>query len=293
MTGMLVVSPGDGIESSGPDKNCHFNPKAKTYHIKNPGESSIDYTVSKDKTWISVSGSSGTLEPGASTRIVVSLNDTIKGLKGDGPHLGKVTFTNATNGKGTTTRAVKVLQEQHWLVTYSGYQIFYIGDTRQAGGVKLHWKTIVRFVVDNEKYKEGRGRNSIHKVESYSHPPGVWNCVTLAGYPKIRLEKFTVPGNKLGHTVRLRLPADKNSYLTGFTCLMDTDALKRYYDRKGYKTYPSLEGIDKTKTAKSLRGVFPRGPHEVSLSNYTKTIEGDVFQGLELTVRRLESPCKK
>lgn len=100
----LEVTPSDGFSSSGPVRGP-FSPTSKTYTIKNTGSSTLSYRVSRTKSWLSVSSTSGTLYAGASKTITVSIN-YYAGYYAAGTYTDTVTFANATNGTGNTTRNV-------------------------------------------------------------------------------------------------------------------------------------------------------------------------------------------
>lgn len=173
-----------------------------------------------------------------------------------------------------------------WQAVYNGYTVLYIGTNDQAGGVKVYWRTTIEFAIENGKYKSGRGTNTIDKYETYSFPPGVWDCVILTGYPKIETPIFNVPGTKNGDTVQLTLPKKDNGFFISYNRLMDTEALKSYYMKKGYNKFPSLAWIEKNRTIRDQYGIFPEGFHNVTLANYEKIIEKDTFQGLSVKVKK-------
>jgi len=57
--------------------------------------------------WVSLSATSGTLAPGAATTVTVSINEAANNLSA-GDYSDSVTFTNLTNGMGTTARGVSL-----------------------------------------------------------------------------------------------------------------------------------------------------------------------------------------
>ena len=101
--GALSVSPSSGLTSSG-SKGGPFSPASQIYTLTNTGGSSIKWTAAKGRqTWISLSSTSGTLASGASATVTVSINSNANGLP-VGSYSSTVTFKNATNGSGNTTR---------------------------------------------------------------------------------------------------------------------------------------------------------------------------------------------
>jgi hypothetical protein len=104
--GILEVTPTDGLVSSG-SQTGPFSPSSTTYTIRNTGDDSIDWTVSKTQEWVSLSSTIGTLAGGASTNVTVSINSNANSLTPD-TYDDTVTFTNVTNGSGNTTRSVSL-----------------------------------------------------------------------------------------------------------------------------------------------------------------------------------------
>jgi hypothetical protein len=104
--GCLSVSPSDGLTSSGP-QGGPFSPSSKNYTLTNTGELNLNWSVSVNCNWVSVSQSSGTLSPGQYTTVTVSLNSNANSLP-PGTHTCTVSFTNTTNGCGNATREVRL-----------------------------------------------------------------------------------------------------------------------------------------------------------------------------------------
>ena len=104
--GSLSVTPAEGLVSAGL-VGGPFAPSVKAYTLQNPGTTAIDWTASKVEAWTSLSESSGSLSPGASLTVTVSINE-IAGALAAGAYDDTVTFTNASSGAGTTTRPVSL-----------------------------------------------------------------------------------------------------------------------------------------------------------------------------------------
>src|SRR5207237_563644 len=71
----------------------------------NSGSAGLDWSINTTQNWLSFSATSGVLVAGASSNITAIINTNANGL-GAGSYSDSVTFTNTTNGKGTTTRPV-------------------------------------------------------------------------------------------------------------------------------------------------------------------------------------------
>ncbi len=102
----LSVSPFSGLASSGP-VGGPFSPSNQVYALSNTGSMAMDWTVSNTANWLTLSATSGNLVGGDSTNITVSINASANGLAA-GSYSDTVSFTNATNGAGNTTRSVSL-----------------------------------------------------------------------------------------------------------------------------------------------------------------------------------------
>ncbi len=102
----LSVTPAVGLSSSGV-AGGPFDPASRVYTLTNAGSDPLDWEASKTEGWVSLSTSSGVLEPGASTTVTVSINSAAESLD-VGTYSDTVIFTNTTNGEGNDTRAVSL-----------------------------------------------------------------------------------------------------------------------------------------------------------------------------------------
>ncbi len=100
----MTVTPATGINASGP-VGGPFTSSSQNYTITNSGTASLDWTASATQGWMTVLPTSGTLAPGASATVIVSVNGNAI-LLAAGTYNDTVTFTNTTNGVGNTTRSV-------------------------------------------------------------------------------------------------------------------------------------------------------------------------------------------
>jgi len=103
---VLQVTPDSAFSSSGPLQGP-FEPAGTVYSLKNAGLKPLNWRVSKTAYWLSLSSDHGSLEPGATAEVTVSITgvarDLVLGLYKDA-----VAFTNADNGYGTTSRDVSL-----------------------------------------------------------------------------------------------------------------------------------------------------------------------------------------
>ena len=103
----LQVSPSTGLTSMG-NAGGPFSPSGITYTVTNISGSSIDWAVSNTQNWLSLSTTSGTLAPGQTATVTVSINANAASLPNNS-YADTVTFADLTTGLGTTTRQVSLL----------------------------------------------------------------------------------------------------------------------------------------------------------------------------------------
>ncbi len=102
----LLVSPASSLSATGP-VGGPFNPSIQAYTLRNEGTTDLDWTATKNSSWVDISTESGLLHPGESTSVDVSINSSALAFD-QGGYSDTVLFTNATNGVGSTSRAVSL-----------------------------------------------------------------------------------------------------------------------------------------------------------------------------------------
>ena len=105
--GYLSVTPSSGVLITG-DVGGPFSPSGVSYTLQNIGYSSMSWSASNAQKWMSLSSTSGTLAPGAVTTVTASAGSAANALS-DGVYADTITFTNATNGTGNTTRSASLV----------------------------------------------------------------------------------------------------------------------------------------------------------------------------------------
>ena len=105
--GVLLVSPGTDLNASG-NVGGPFSPLSQSYILGNTGDTTISYAISSSQNWLSLSETSGSLDPGTSTSVTVSINGNAEGLGAD-TYSDTVSFTNTSNGDGNTSRSVNLI----------------------------------------------------------------------------------------------------------------------------------------------------------------------------------------
>ncbi len=119
--GALAVTPDDGLNSTG-SYGGPFSPPSKHYTLTNTGSAPIGWTAGHNPSagWVSLSGTSGALNPGGSITVTASINSTAPSLAG-GAYTDTISFTNTTNGVGSTTRPVSLTVEGRTLASVTVY----------------------------------------------------------------------------------------------------------------------------------------------------------------------------
>ena len=99
--GELAVYPPDPFQAFGPEGGP-FLPNVKTYTLVNIGGESLDWALTSAETWVSMSGTAGTIGAGNFQSVMVTLTEEANQLIA-GQHLGSLGFINTTNGSGDTS----------------------------------------------------------------------------------------------------------------------------------------------------------------------------------------------
>src|SRR5439155_4482170 len=102
----LAVTPSSGFDSAGAPSGP-FNAPSQNFTVSNIGSNTLAWTAAKSANWLDLSATSGTLAPGVSTTVTVSINTNANSLA-ESSYSDTVTFTNTTNGIGNTTRPVNL-----------------------------------------------------------------------------------------------------------------------------------------------------------------------------------------
>ena len=103
---MLAVSPESGLTSGGA-VGGPFSPASQTYGLTNTGTGALNWTAGNTAAWLTLSATSGTLNPGEGTTVTVSVNANADALAG-GSYSDTVSFANLNNGIGDTARSVSL-----------------------------------------------------------------------------------------------------------------------------------------------------------------------------------------
>ncbi|MBA3710175.1 MAG: M36 family metallopeptidase, partial [Planctomycetes bacterium] len=117
--GDLLVTSTKGFASGGAPGGP-FAPTQASYTLRNISESNLSWSATRTVSWIVLSSAGGTLAPHATTTVTVSLTAAAAALP-IGDYHDAVTFTNATSGSGTTSRAVDLDVANNYTLGPVGY----------------------------------------------------------------------------------------------------------------------------------------------------------------------------
>jgi DNA/RNA endonuclease G (NUC1)/PKD repeat protein len=149
---MLFVSPSSEFDSSGV-AGGPFSPSSQIYTLTNSGGVALNWTASNTANWNTLSTTSGTLAPSAATTVTVSINGNANSLA-EGNYSDTISFTNVTNGAGTTASTVNltVISADPELTVTPGAGLTFIGPNggpfdpesqsytlSNSGGATLNW----------------------------------------------------------------------------------------------------------------------------------------------------------
>lgn len=106
-TGVLSISPESGLSATGPHGGP-FSGTTQLYTLVNTGDATLDWAAGKDVDWVEFTPPSGALGPGASTTVKASLAPVSTSLE-TASYSGTAVFWNITNGRGDSTRALRLM----------------------------------------------------------------------------------------------------------------------------------------------------------------------------------------
>ena len=100
----LRVKPYDDFTSAGPGGGP-FSPESEVYTLQNMGDYGFDYNATHTESWVTVTNSSGHLDPDEAADVTVSINSNAESLS-PGSYYDTVSFVNTTTHEGDTSRQV-------------------------------------------------------------------------------------------------------------------------------------------------------------------------------------------
>ena len=98
----LAVEPLEGFATEG-NAGGPFTPSQQNYTLTNNGDHAIDYSVTHAHGWLTVDGPTGTLQPGGSKTLTITVGGEATTL-GNGGYDDTIEFVNATDHEGDTSR---------------------------------------------------------------------------------------------------------------------------------------------------------------------------------------------
>lgn len=103
--GTLTLTPQTSFQTTGPEGGP-FTPDSIHYTLRNVGDTAVQWTVTENASWARLVTGGGNLPPGGQVFVSVYLDDSIYDLAA-GEYNGTLTVNNVTNGRGSTTRALR------------------------------------------------------------------------------------------------------------------------------------------------------------------------------------------
>ena len=201
--GYLKVAPNTNFEAVRYSPKKKYTPRRKTYQVSNTGKTDITYQVSTAADWLKIDNSEGTLKPGRTQKVTLSLTPAADAIKEDETR-ALIQFKNTKNRKGNTTRRAVLRTVEKWRLTVLQKDDLFFGHQYLYAGVAARVKTVLEFEVKKGKYHNGNARVFFESINGISHPPGVFNC--SPGTSTISQTAFPVPGKISGKSATLYLP---------------------------------------------------------------------------------------
>ncbi|MBN2408094.1 MAG: hypothetical protein JXE07_00030 [Candidatus Aminicenantes bacterium] len=215
--GVLAVSPGDGFSSSRTDPKKSFEPSSKIYTLRNAGKQALNYSVSKKADWLNLDTTAGSLGPGQSAAVTVSVNVPVADKLEEDTVKDTLAFTNTTDGNGNTSRPAELTvgEEQDWQVFLTGYEIdemnpYWKITTKVRGAIRFDYKLRGEFTITKKKgkwqYKKGVITLADVGLSNLYEPLKVWlvkplNCRNCSQV--VNLKGTPLSGRVDGNEVRL------------------------------------------------------------------------------------------
>jgi len=103
---VLSVTPAASFAAAG-TVGGPFTPSTATYIVSNTGNVPMDWSVSKNSNWLTVSPANGTIAVNGSATVTATISSSANSLA-VGSYPDTLTFTNLSNGAGNTTRGVSL-----------------------------------------------------------------------------------------------------------------------------------------------------------------------------------------
>ncbi len=144
----MVVSPANGLTASG-IIGGPFSPSTASFTLQNTGGTPLSWTAANTQAWVTLWATGGTLNPGASTTVGMSIN-SVANTYATGSYNDAITFTNTTNGSGNTTRPISltISPPSNLSVTPANSNVGFAAGTTtinvsNTGGGTLSWWTSI------------------------------------------------------------------------------------------------------------------------------------------------------
>lgn len=101
---VLTVLPGLGLTASGP-LHGPFSPASQIYTVLNTGDATLEWIAMKSEDWVRLSSAGGSLPPGSSTTVIVSIDPSASDLP-VGSYSDEIVFLSVAAQQGDMVRPV-------------------------------------------------------------------------------------------------------------------------------------------------------------------------------------------
>lgn len=262
----LSVAPVGGLRFGG-QAGGPFGPANQTYELTNYGSANLSWTATSTQSWLTVSPTSGTLLPGESASVTLSVNSNANSLA-EGGYTDSITFTNTTTGSGDTTRAVTL--------SIGVIRVKPTGDDGNDGSSWLSAKKTVQAALDASGPGQEVWVAQGTYVENITLESGVGLYGGFAGTETARDQRdwsanvTILDGNQAGSVVRSPGGCTETTVVDGFT-IRNGSGTSTYYGPSGggiycYDSSPTIMNNSVTGNSASYGGGIWC---EYSISNIT------------------------
>lgn len=129
----LVVTPGTGFSGIAA-YNLYTFPASTPFVLTNRGSSSLDWSVINTSSWLTVSSLLGTLAPGATAPVAVSLVTNVATNLAQGVYTASVVFSNKTSGVTVSRTFTLNTAVANWPIAFTGNNAAILASNNATAG---------------------------------------------------------------------------------------------------------------------------------------------------------------
>ncbi len=116
----LVVTPLNDYSATGPRGSLGVSPKE--YRLSNAGSDTMSYRVTADREWLTLSSTGGTLPPGGTSAVTVSLSSVVNSLA-PGTYSGSIAFEKPNGASRNVRPATLIVTPRSFTLTVVNTQL--------------------------------------------------------------------------------------------------------------------------------------------------------------------------